>query len=820
MRPIPPLALLLTVLMATPAFGSWAGTRDWTFGDDGIARLDVAPGQAVHGTDIAIQTGGRILAAGYADAGSGTTALVTALTSDGRSDATWGNGGTVVLDGVAAMAGGWSRVQLLPLDSGQALVLGGALVRVSANGVLDASFGGGTGRAALPAAFVPGGGRVAADGRIVLVGGYPDGGETAGAVVRLTPDGLADPTFDGDGLALLPADGTAGGKPASTSGLTGAAVRSDNSVYVAGPATSTAFSGPDPFVVARLTATGALDPAFGDGGRVVQHGESGYEPSSVQVAATGGPLFGGVPCFKYVCVPGSLTLAADGAGPTPGSFTYSNGTGVVLLPVASDAWLWTRTTGSALQLAVTGLALGKDEQGADSYYTDDEVDARLPPSVESAGRVVLQPDGKALATGTATEASGARRLAVVRVFGLSPRTVRSLVFPTTTATATRLAAALPVICPLRRCRAVAELRAGPEVLARGALDTLTNGPLPLVLQWTPKGRRSRPARARLTVTLRGGQPTTTDVTLRWVGTAPKAGDAFGPMRYLAGAVKAFATDGRRSLAFTQTGSVQLLDLHTRRRYAVPSPARCGAPAVDVSFPMVLLTCPSNAVLVDLRTGGVRRFGKSTPQLGRVWVGPVTVPCRTVVAGTRCDRYVAWGTGRSRTLREDDVISHALPRDLDSRDLAQVRGCPPVESPSWPSGVLTDPDLYDWPYVLLLRTADPGQNPQPGLFVARCSGIGNDAERRRLADEPVSPQLGGGLATWATKGTAEVFAYAVATGEQTRWAAPGGDESLREPARIAPARDAVVVGAATHQDCTNAVDCVSDAWTLSLAERRR
>src|SRR5690606_38060221 len=85
-------------------------------------------------------------------------------------------------------------------------------------------------------------------------------------VVRLSPDGSLDPTFDADGRVSVAVDPAA----SSLAGARAALVRqSDGRIIVAG--TTGAPAGADPFnqiTVVRLTASGDLDSTFGSGGKV------------------------------------------------------------------------------------------------------------------------------------------------------------------------------------------------------------------------------------------------------------------------------------------------------------------------------------------------------------------------------------------------------------------------------------------------------------------------------------------------------------------------------------------------------------------------
>ena len=97
------------------------------------------------------------------------------------------------------------------------------------------------------AATLLGGGAVAVAGTVVSPG-------TAN-VVRVLPDGTLDPSFAGDGRAEVDA-GVRRLRPEEIAALPG------GSMLVAG----TTSSGPGDFALARLTASGALDTAYGAGG--------------------------------------------------------------------------------------------------------------------------------------------------------------------------------------------------------------------------------------------------------------------------------------------------------------------------------------------------------------------------------------------------------------------------------------------------------------------------------------------------------------------------------------------------------------------------
>jgi uncharacterized delta-60 repeat protein len=260
-----------------------AGTRDVTFGFDGITSIDVPN---MHGRTLTViqQVDGNIVVAGRATTDGGVTynlALARYL-ADGRTDTGFGTygvsradvpteTGAVVQqsDGNLVAAGGhpsacyaWGKVVGANKTTASADSQT-VLVRFDAAGTLDASFGG-----RLQIAWCESGARALAarqpDGKLVA-GGFvgPDI-----AVLRLTADGALDVTFDGDGIAIVPTLALD-----ATSRADAVAVRSDSTIVIAGTAaspcatTDTACDYRAETVVMALNPDGTLDENFGTSGR-------------------------------------------------------------------------------------------------------------------------------------------------------------------------------------------------------------------------------------------------------------------------------------------------------------------------------------------------------------------------------------------------------------------------------------------------------------------------------------------------------------------------------------------------------------------------
>lgn len=241
------------VLRLTPS-----GSPDGAFGPAGVRIIDYGGEDSAHA--IALAPDGRMLVAG--GGGPGGALLVTRLRTDGTPDATFGAGGTA---GVDLTAGGDVGLSVTTGPGGTILVGGtagspstGAIVRFTANGASDQSFGiAGTrtfdaGAASAIRALV-----TRPDGRIFAAG---VGGPRAGVVLwRLTPSGRVDRSFGRGGRATF---GVVG-RPTTADAV---ALQRDGKIVVAGSI------GRD-MLVARFQPGGAPDTTFGrDGRRIVQLG--------------------------------------------------------------------------------------------------------------------------------------------------------------------------------------------------------------------------------------------------------------------------------------------------------------------------------------------------------------------------------------------------------------------------------------------------------------------------------------------------------------------------------------------------------------------
>lgn len=134
------------------------------------------------------------------------------------------------------------------------------------------------------------GGRVAAsaldaEGRVVLAGYTYDGTDTDVVVVRMSPDGVLDPSFGSSGVVRLDALGGLSdwGDYAFSVALDG-----EGRILVAGRSVATHDGSRRDYdlVVLRLRPDGSLDPSFGDGGVFLWDGGHG-DDGAFEVALDG-----------------------------------------------------------------------------------------------------------------------------------------------------------------------------------------------------------------------------------------------------------------------------------------------------------------------------------------------------------------------------------------------------------------------------------------------------------------------------------------------------------------------------------------------------
>jgi uncharacterized delta-60 repeat protein len=324
------------------------GAPDRSFGDGGRVVADLGAEDAAYG--VALQADGGIVVAGATGA-EAFDVVVARFDAGGSLDPRFGDGGRARID----FGGGDDRARALALQPDGKMVVAGwttrdgrtrpALVRLTADGALDRSFGG-TGRVVADVG--------AADARAHAIALRPDGGiVVAGSaaddvlVASYRRDGTLDRSFADGGTLVV----DAGGADAALA----LALAGDGAVVVAGTATFAQAGGPAPaarVVLVRLTADGKRDASFGGAG-VVLHAIDGRAGDAR-----------------------ALALQADGRLVVAGSAAGTDADDLLLLRVLGDGSL-------DASFGAGGIALTDFASRGDAAHA-----------------LALQPDGRIVAAGS------------------------------------------------------------------------------------------------------------------------------------------------------------------------------------------------------------------------------------------------------------------------------------------------------------------------------------------------------------------------------------------------------------------------------------
>jgi uncharacterized delta-60 repeat protein len=236
------------------------GTLDGTFGTGGKVKTTFADFDGARA--LALQSDGKIVAAGYTIVNSLPNFALARYNSNGTLDATFGVGGMVI-----TQLGGPAQVFGVAIQSDGKIVAAGfahvnadfdfALARYNSNGTLDTTFGtGGKKKTAFGVPSVAQGNSVTIqrDGKIVVTGLTVVNNLANFALARYNSNGTLDATFGTGGKAVT----NFGADDRAFS----AALQTDGKIVAAG------MTGND-FALARYNTNGTLDGTFGTGGKVI-----------------------------------------------------------------------------------------------------------------------------------------------------------------------------------------------------------------------------------------------------------------------------------------------------------------------------------------------------------------------------------------------------------------------------------------------------------------------------------------------------------------------------------------------------------------------
>jgi len=251
------------------------GVLDADFGAGGVVTTQLS-GAGDYCNSIAVQTDGKIVAAGYAWAIYKRDFAVVRYNPDGSLDSGFGTGGIVFTD-----LGGEEMGEELAVHPEGGIVLVGQkdmdyiLLRYTSGGLLDPDFGSG----GIVTTDYGGGSDGArsicmrSDGRFVVCG-YSSGNF---AVARYLANGSLDPSFGRFGKVTTDFGAN---KP---DGAYACCLQADGKILVAG-GTEPSGGLRDVFALARYSFGGDLDTSFGTSGKVVTELSSGSDAPILCVA--------------------------------------------------------------------------------------------------------------------------------------------------------------------------------------------------------------------------------------------------------------------------------------------------------------------------------------------------------------------------------------------------------------------------------------------------------------------------------------------------------------------------------------------------------
>jgi uncharacterized delta-60 repeat protein len=415
-----------------------AGQLDTTFGSGGTVTSLLGSSSFAYAT--ALQSDGKILAAGQATVGSGYQFALARYTTSGSLDTSFGNSGTVT---TKIGSGGFAWAMAVQPTDGK-IVLGGfgsisktghdfALARYTTGGSLDKSFGN---RGTMTTALGSGDDEIEAlaiqsDGKIVAAGTSQQSGQYQWALARYTTSGSLDTSFGSGGTEVS----TFGPGSNVQAEIDGIALQSDSKILVTGYV-SLAGSDGQQFAVARYNANGTLDSTFGTNGVVyvtplaTLHPDSGHGiviQSDGKIVAAG--TLTGTNSYQEWAL---ARFNSDGSFDS----TFGSG-GVVTQQIVAGANVNDIAYSVALQsdgkLVVSGThnvnSAGSPESFAlGRFNTDGTLDTTfngtglvtttIGTSSDSRGVLIQPTDGKIVVTGGAT-VSGVSNFAVARYLGSS-----------------------------------------------------------------------------------------------------------------------------------------------------------------------------------------------------------------------------------------------------------------------------------------------------------------------------------------------------------------------------------------------------------------
>jgi uncharacterized delta-60 repeat protein len=264
------------------------GSLDTSFDGDGKLTTDILGGiNGDHVNALAIQPDGKIVAAGYSYSGNVDFSFVR-YNANGSLDGSFGGYG-IVTTSISDTT--YDYIYAVAIQTDGKIVAAGysyngsnndiSLIRLNPDGSLDNSFDG-DGKVttqisnSYEAAY---GMAIQTDGKIIVAGNASTDPGSDFALVRYNPDGSLDTSFDGDGKVTTDVTGV-------NEGANSVVIQTDGKI-VAGGSTSNDFG------LVRYNTDGSLDTSFDGDGKVFTHVLGTDRLSAIEIQANGKIVAGG-----------------------------------------------------------------------------------------------------------------------------------------------------------------------------------------------------------------------------------------------------------------------------------------------------------------------------------------------------------------------------------------------------------------------------------------------------------------------------------------------------------------------------------------------
>jgi len=409
------------------------GSPDLTFSTDGVQTTPISVSGTVvnaHPGAVARQADGKLVVAGYAHNGTNNDFALVRYMADGSVDTSFGTSGTGVVMTPVRSGDDYGSDVVIQAD-GKIIVVGTtaapfdmAAVRYLPNGTLDTSYGNTKpttdGKAIIPifghddycsaAVLQP-------DGKLVMAGTANSQGASGydTTIVRLTVGGEPDILFDGDGKRTVALSA------AFTDEAYDLLMMPDGKIVVAGRKNVNASEGNAIYL--GLNADGSPNNSFGTSGQVEfdfggDDAVTGLALSPDGCIAACGYASGATTCFMArLTAAGAWDNSFDGDGRWTASF--SSGTeGLTAVIVQPDGRLVASGrahNGSNLDMLVTRL--NADGTFDFTFDGDGRMTLAPGPGIDTLADIIQLPDGALLAAGRSDNASGVAQLSVLRLLG-------------------------------------------------------------------------------------------------------------------------------------------------------------------------------------------------------------------------------------------------------------------------------------------------------------------------------------------------------------------------------------------------------------------